>query len=230
MVIDGAIGVKLGIEVLKRTAPSGLVRVRTWLTGHEVLVVGQPRAGKTSFVEYLQYGILEPEQETAKTIETEKSVTFCVKVGRDSSLELKVRRSVDVPGQVGPVEHALIAKKRRPSAIVVVLDLATPLVGPESAGEWLLQFCQHLDTHLSENPAMRKRFKSLMIVANKIDKVHEQTISGRIEHFRKQLKKGFTHVFGTRSFPILPCVMVETNSGSKQVDAIIVRLAKALSK
>jgi GTPase SAR1 family protein len=232
MVIESAIGVKLGIEVLKRTAPSGLARVRTWLTGHEVLVVGPPRAGKTSFVEYLQYGILEPEQETVKTIETEKSATFSVKVGRDSSLELRVRRTVDVPGQVGPVEHALIAKKRQPSAIVVILNLATPIAGTESAGEWLLQFCQNLDMHLAEDRAMKKRLKTLMVVANKSDKVPSQTITKRLEHFRRQLKRSFNHAFTSKtgSLPILPCVLVETSDGSKQVDAVIVRLAKALSK
>jgi hypothetical protein len=91
---------------------NGLARVHTWLTGNEVLVVGPARTGKTSFVDYLRYGVLEPERETEKTIGTQKSASFRMKIGRDSSLELKVKRAVDVAGQIGPIEHASVVSAK----------------------------------------------------------------------------------------------------------------------
>jgi GTPase SAR1 family protein len=235
MPVDGgAIGLKVAIDLVKRPAMTGLARVHTWLTGNEVLILGPARAGKTSFVEYLRYGVLEPEQETATTIETKKSATFRVKVGRDQSLELKVKRAVDVAGQVGPIEHARLAEERKPHALVVMLDLSAPLTGvsERASGPWLIEFCKHLDERLRDNATMKKRLKTIIFVANKADTQKPDALTRRIDGFRQILKKhlGMSLTTKVDAIPILPCTLVQTENGTGTADAVIVRLAKALAE
>ena len=231
----GAIGLKVAIDLVKRPATSSLARVHTWLTGHEVLVLGPARAGKTSFVDYLQYGVPEPEQETDKTITTRKTATFSVKIGRDSLLELKVRRAVDVAGQVGPIEHARIAETRKPHALVVLLDLSAPLAGrsERATGTWLVEFCKHLDGRLRTNAKMRKRLKTIIFAANKRDTLDEAGAAKRIDAFRKIVKRELSQSFSTRvdSIPIMPCILVKTSDATTSLaDDVITRLAKALKE
>jgi hypothetical protein len=229
MSIDGgAIGLKIAIDLVKRPAMSGLARVHSWLTGHEVLVVGPARAGKTSFVEYLQYGVLEPEQETAKTLDLRKSATFRLKIGRNSSLELKVRRAVDVAGQVGPMEHAKIVEERRPHAVVVLLDLSAPVT---HSAAWLTDFCKHLDERLRTNMGAKKRLKVIVFVANKQDTLSPDAAVRRIERFKQIIKKQMAFAFPTRvdSIPVMPCILVQKDNAVAMADAITIRLAKALA-
>ena len=229
MSIDGgAIGLKVAIDLVKRPAMSGVARVHTWLTGHEVLVLGPARAGKTSFVDYLQYGVLEPEQETAKTLDLRKSATFRLKIGRDSSLELKVRRAVDVAGQVGPMEHAKIVEERKPHAVVVLLDLSAPVT---HSATWLTDFCKHLDERLRSNPGAKKRLKTIVFVANKQDALTPDAAVKRIERFRQIVKKHLVLAFSTKvdSIPIMPCILVQKDNAIGLADAITLRLAKALA-
>jgi putative ribosome biogenesis GTPase RsgA len=67
--IAAAAVVKAGLSLLERTAPAGLGRIRSWWKGKTILVLGQARAGKSTFLDYLQHGIFEEEQDTEKTLE-----------------------------------------------------------------------------------------------------------------------------------------------------------------
>jgi hypothetical protein len=235
MPVDGgAIGLKIAIDLVKRPAMNGLARVHTWMTGHEVLVLGPARAGKTSFVDYLRYGVLEPAQETEKTLDIESTTTFRVKVGRDSSLELKVKRAVDVAGQVGPIEHARIAERRRPHALVVMLDLSAPVTGASerASGPWLIEFCKHLDERIRSNAKMKKRLKTIIFVANKHDTQSPEAAARRIDSLRKIIRKHLEMSFTTTvdSIPMLPCTLIQTDDTPVLADAVIIRLAKALSE
>ena len=208
--------------------------MHTWLTGHEVLILGPARAGKTSFVDYLRYGVLEPEQETEKTLDVETTATFRVKIGRDASLELRVKRAVDVAGQVGPIEHARIAEKRRPHALIVLLDLSAPITGTSdrASGPWLIEFCKYLDEGLRMNTAMRKRLRTIIFVANKRDTQTGDSATKRIEGFRKIIKRHLSTSLATKvdSIPIMPCSLIQCDDAVSFADAVIVRLAKALSE
>lgn len=55
----GAVLLKVGVAVVERVAPGGLALFKSWLKGKEVMIVGQARAGKTTFIDYLQYGFLK---------------------------------------------------------------------------------------------------------------------------------------------------------------------------
>ena len=77
----GAALVEVGLWAIDRAAPRGLAFVRSWMRGRQILVVGPPRAGKTTFIDYLQYGLFEPEKHTAKTLKTSRSARFDVRMG-----------------------------------------------------------------------------------------------------------------------------------------------------
>lgn len=53
----GVVALEVGVEILTRVVPKGVAWVKTALTGKRILIVGQPRAGKTSLAKYLQFGI-----------------------------------------------------------------------------------------------------------------------------------------------------------------------------
>lgn len=235
MSVDGgAIGIKVAIDLIKRPALTGLARVHTWLAGKDVLVLGPARAGKSSFRDYFQYGVLEPEQETEKTLDLQKSATFRVRIGRDESLELKVRGASDVAGQVGPIEHARIAERRKPHCVVVILDLSAPVTGSShrATGPWLIEFCKHLDERLRNNKGMKKRLKAVVFVANKYDRQKDEAAGKRIQAFKGIIKRHLEPSLGTKveGIPVMPCILVQTDHGSKLADAVIVRIAKALRK
>jgi len=165
MAIDGgAIGLKLALDMVQRPAMTGLARVHTWLTGNEVLILGPARAGKTSFVDYLRYGVMEPEQETEKTLGVEKTASFRVRIGRDASLELKLKRAVDVAGQIGPIEHARLVEEKKPHAIIIMLDLSAPMSGisDRASGPWLIEFCKHFEERYRDDKRLKEDARFLV--------------------------------------------------------------------
>jgi len=231
---EGAIAAEVILDLVARPAMNGLARVHTWFTGKEVLILGPARAGKSSFSEYLQYGLLEPEQDTPTTITPHKSASFRLKIGRGSSLEMKVKRAVDVAGEIGPIEHARLAEERKPEAIVVLLDIDAPVAGrsKNATSPWLVAFCKHLKQRLVEEPKMKKRLKALLFVANKRDKVSDATAEVRIAAFKDIIHKHLGEAFGplSESEFVLPCILIRHPRATEFADAVVSRLARSLSK
>jgi GTPase SAR1 family protein len=230
---SSAILMKLGIDLVARPAQRGLARLTTWAAGHEVLVLGPARAGKTSFAEYLQYGILEKEQETATTVNTHQSASFRVKIGRSDALELKVRRTVDLPGEYGAMKHAQTVEERKPRAVLVILNLSAPLMGASkhATGPWLVTFSKYLASKLRTDEKLRKKLKCILFVANQRDKIEETLAAKKIAAIRRIVEKHLGDSFepGATAIQIMPCILVENPNFTALADAVIVRLAKALA-
>ena len=227
--VDGtAIGIKIGIEVIKKTTPKGFAWLTTYIGGKEILILGPGKAGKTSFVDYLQFGILEHESEHHKTHHVDLTPTFELSMGQEGALKLKVRRAVDTPGQIGPVAHAELVKERKPHAILLMLDLTK---AQSTSIAWIKEFSEHLDTVCRDNKKIIKKIRTIIVILNKFDKCKADTY----QKYRSSIKKGITlnikEVIGPEKcgkIPILPCVAVENKDGSKHIDAIIRKLAKEL--
>jgi GTPase SAR1 family protein len=230
----GASIVKVGVAVIQRAAPSGIALLKSWLKGKEVLIVGQARAGKTTFVEYLRYGLFEDEKEKEKTKREEKTARFNVKMGRDSSLELSVKRVRDVPGQWGPMAHADLVVDHRPHALLIFIDLTRPLRGESerASAAWLVEFCRHLESRWRIKGRKANRIKSIILVMNKLDKSDARKMESRKKEFRKILDAELREARGRMmdEIAILPCVVVTNPEGTKAVDSVITHLAKALAK
>lgn len=145
---------------------------------------------------------------------------------------MSVRRSVDVPGQLGPMEHARIIARRRPKAVVVILDISSPPQGRSSdaTAKWLTDFCRHLNAALKTSPALKKALRALIFVGNKADKVKENVASIRSQSLERIVRMHLTEFYGPEvtAIPIMPCVLVENEAGTKHADAVIVRLAKSM--
>ncbi len=221
------------MAIIERAAPYGIALFKSWLKGKEVLVVGQARAGKTTFIDYLHYGIFEDEKETSKTLDKHPSPRFNIKMGRDSALELSVKTVVDIPGQWGPMAHADLVFARRPQSVIIVLDATAPLTKePLGSEPWLREFCRHLENNWRAKGKSRNRLKCLIVLLNKIDKATAKAIDIRKKAFRKVLDTELHTARGKmiEDIAIVPCVLVTNSNGTKSVDSAIAHLAKALTK
>ena len=228
----GAVLVKLGMTVLQRTAPKGIALVSSWWRGKEILIVGQPLAGKSTFIDYLQYGLFEDEKETAKTQVVSKTARFNVKMGRDAALELVVKTVFDTPGQIGAVAHADQAFEKRPHGILLFIDLTRPLTGPShrAVTAWLREFARRLETRWGVRGRKRNRLRCMIVVLNKADKVSADRIEKYKATLRRIVQDELHDARGgmLEEVAIMPCILVTNTQGTRPADSVIAYLAKAL--
>ena len=227
---SATLALKVGLKVFQRVAPGGIEKVVNWIRGSEILIVGQARAGKTSFIDYFQYGILDFEDETEKTYQTETTSTFKIKMGRDTSLELIVRKGVDVPGQVGAIEHANIAYSRNPQAVVIILDITTPLTGESDRASysWLKEFCLHYEKlWITKGKKRKNKLKSMVVVINKIDKDVGEKWKKYKKSYRSALKKlRFSRSENLKQIRVMPSILIRDHTDGNEADQIISIIAK----
>lgn len=216
-------------RAVRRGTPKGLARLRTYATGKEILVLGPSTAGKSKFAEYLQLGRLHPEGEREMTYRLTKSPTFTLTLGADGRFVLNVRRTVDTPGQTGPVQHATLVGERKPHAIVIMLDCtkaASTTIG------WLRLFCNRLDTVLRKGHHTRKKLSEITVVLNKRDKIDSERCEELAASVREVLVRHLSVILGTdraKTLPILECISIQTPQGSGLIDAVLAHLAEQLA-
>jgi hypothetical protein len=218
-------------ELFKWAVPKGWAALRAWLRGKRLLIIGQARAGKTTFRKYLQWGLFDDEHDSVVTPELEASERFSIDVGRNASLQWFISTAIDSPGQVGPVEHANVAYEQNPDVIIIVLDLTTPLDGePDRAsGAWLQTFCRRFEVKWRvNNKRKRNRLTSLMVLTSKFDKVPAADSETRKMRYREilnnELREGRGKMRG--DIKIVECVMVRTMHQRKFLDRAIAELAQ----
>jgi GTPase SAR1 family protein len=224
---------KAGLDVIVRVTPYFWARCKYWIWGKELLIVGQARAGKTTFQKYLWNQIFDDEMDTEETPEISMSDQFDVKVGREGNLKFNVSRAVDIPGQVGATEHANLAFERNPHALVIVLDLTTDLEGePDRASAaWLRRFCRRLESHWRcVGRKKASRLKSMILVMNKVDKAGQERADFNMKEYNKILQEQLHSARGQimKEIPIMPCSVVTNLEGEKLVQRVIRELAESL--
>jgi len=203
--------------------------------GRRILVIGAARSGKTSFLKYLQYGLLAPEGEQTPSYgwgkkrdqNHHKTKNFVVKTGRDNMLQLHVRNVIDVVGQVPAESHAQFVRKHKPHALVIMLDSSIPLKGPNSAGNWLKSFSAELALILSDDAAVRRSLQTMIVVMNKADKSNAGQLTNRKNAVLGILKRGLgaTMPIRPQDIPVLPCILVENSDAGRLADTVIKKLA-----
>lgn len=220
--------VKLGGTIISQ-APKGFKYIKSLLTGKTIIIVGQERAGKTTFLDYFQYGFFEDEKDTSKTYDITPSVRFDVKLGRNEILEISVKTVIDVPGQAGAVLQAKEIYKQKPHAILIFIDVNRPL---KPSSEWLVEFCKRLETYWRTNKHKGNRVKSIILVLNKKDKTNAKIIESRKKAFQKILNAELKEAKGSMmdDVVVIPTAMVNNPDGTKSADGLIAHLAKALVK
>ncbi|BBO32096.1 hypothetical protein PLANPX_1708 [Lacipirellula parvula] len=227
----GAIGVKVGLEVLRRTAPRGIKWLSTFYNGIELLIIGPGGAGKTSISDYLQFGELEDHRPHEKTLDVTKSSTFEIACGKNESLKLRIRRTVDVPGQTGPVEHANLVRDRRPHAILIVFDANSSV---KSLQEWLDPFCERIDAIFREDSSLQRKLRGVFVALNKRDLVQSHHFSARQAKVKKCLLDGLGPIHGVqkaKAIPVVGTIAIKVDGGdARLLDTLIRTIAKQIRK
>ena len=217
------------VETPRRVPVKGLSRLAAYLRGKEILILGPGNAGKTKFAQYLRLAALDPEGKREMTYAVTKSPAFVLGLGGEEGLELKVRRAVDTPGQVGPLQHALLVARRRPHAVIVMLDCSGD---PRSMLRWFCLFCDALDAVLRKVPFVPRRLQEIVVILNKRDKIDDREFAKLRQAVRKVLERFLSVVWGeerVRSIPILECISVRTGRGTALIDGVIAQLAERLA-
>ncbi len=224
----------IGISTIERSVPTLVGTVTRWWYSKRVLVAGQMRAGKSTFIDYLHHGIFAEESATQKTYDPERTRLFDLAVGKDKSLEVTLHSVTDLPGQVGAAEHAKIAFTEKPHGILVFLDLTTSLTGqPDRAvGAWADEFCTRLEKLWTAWGGRNTTLKSLIFVLNKRDKVDQSAEDKYRKAVQAAVKGQLKNALGsiTADIEILACTAVKTDEGTARIDAIITQMAKELSR
>jgi GTPase SAR1 family protein len=226
-----AVLLKMGLELFVKTSNTTWGYFREWMKRKDVFVIGQPRAGKTTFIDYIQYGLFAEEQETLKTLKVTTSSQHTVSVGKNEKLSMTVR-AVDVPGQYGAGDHARLAFEKNPHAILVFLDLSKPLNAKITGSvTYLAEFCERLNGLWRLSERKNNRLKCLVVVANKLDKIGTAEWEEAKKAFGSELRVLNEGLGRMENPPVVrPCVMIKNEQGDKLVANIVTHLAKELSK
>lgn len=142
---------------------------------------------------------------------------------------LRVRRTVDTPGQVGPLQHALLVARHRPHAVIVLLDCST-----ESSAtlRWFCLFCDALDSVLRKASSGARGLREIVVILNKRDQIENPQFTNLHQAVRETLERLLSVVWGAawvRSIPILQCTSIRTGRGTALMDACVARLAARLA-
>jgi hypothetical protein len=221
--------VEWGVEMMRRTLVTWFSRLTTYARGKEILIVGPGSAGKTKLAQYLRWGALDPEGQRDMTYCVTKSPAFVMGIGREQGLILRVRRAVDTPGQVGPRHHAILVGRRKPHAVVVMLDCSSSI---SATVRWLCLFCNSLDTVLRKGSYAARRLDAIVVLLNKRDKIDSGESDELREAVRQVLNQYLSVPLGVErvsSIPILECVSVQTGRGTTLIDGVIAQLTEKLA-
>ena len=214
----GAIAVKVGVQLLTRVAPTGLAWVSTWYKGKRLAIVGQPGAGKTSFLRYMQFGVFaDPSMPRQPTEDDSKSAAFSVKSGKDNMLQLQVRSILDTVGQVNARDHARAVIRHKPHALVIVLDISGQWEGDNnySSRFYVSEFLENLAHELDSRAFLARHPSNITVLLNKSDKVDAAVTAEWAKQVRQSLNTKLAK-FGpaVKKIPVLPCSLIEDKGGA----------------
>lgn len=219
--------------VLKVLVPRGIDYLWNKIVGKRILICGLGRSGKSSFQKYLMRGIIVKERETEKTRDHEKISDTKIHLGSSSSFTLRLKTSVDSPGQLGTIEQASSVARYNPHYLFVFLDCSRI----EESKNWFTDFCENLDSQFKYYPYLASNVRSIFIVLNKYDKLTgdaTESVDEKYQKFRKKIKdiaedylkySFFRSLRKVRIPYIFQTICVKTEHGTEFVDELINNLA-----
>jgi hypothetical protein len=226
-----AVLLQLGIQVATRAAPKGVQWLSAKFFWNDIIIVGQPRAGKTSFSNFLRLGVFTSTA-TERTLVTSKSAPFVVPIGRDRALLMKVRGAIDTVGQASAAEHSTLCRKHRPQIIVVVLDLEADWKGPnEYAAEfYLTEFFSHFLTEYNRNKGLRGKLKKVIVLLNKRDVVSAKKAASWINHVETYVRRTIANSAADlrQQTKVMECSLVEDYNDGRFPAAVLQEMAISL--
>ncbi len=97
--------VEAALELAVKAAKSPLDKIIHRWAGKKVLIVGPRDTGKTSFANYLRFGILADEETRVLSEEEEVFSTFSVETAKGQRLSARFRYVRAMPGELHIVKH-----------------------------------------------------------------------------------------------------------------------------
>ena len=233
--MTAGVGEKILTDIAVRGATSLAHRAHKWFTSYDLLILGQERAGKTSFYKFLRQTLLSTDGGLSPpTVDSVNSGIFSFEWQTNTGpLRLEFRNVGDNSGQIGPYKHAELLIHRKPHLLVVVLDLTLRedtdrLHG--GYGTWFSYFCAYIGDMLMNRPRrarrLNSRLKTMLVVLNKVDVLNpsdaDAIVSEAQSKVRTILTTRLSHHLGNRvsNFPIVPCSMVENPRHGTSQDTI----------
>ncbi len=195
------------------------------LRGKKVVVAGPPGAGKSTFMNYMHFGLFYPEQNTEVTIRPREAKNFKYTLGRDRSLLTSIKRALDMPGQPDPRWVAEEVFRERPHALVIVLDTTAPVDDendPRATAVWLRKFCRAADQ--VTRGMRRNRLSTVIVALNKADLSSEAQYREHEKRCKEILREWRASAQGAPDPHILKCISVATGSGTDEtqwIDAVL---------
>ena len=220
--------------VVERAAPTGWKWFKSITQGKTIAVVGPPGSGKSTFVDYLRFGVLRVPEPHEKTYEPNASPRFNLTLGPSKNLQLIVKSVVDFPGQAPDISRVVF--EQRPDVIVIMLDLSAPINEASnlehSSAHWLEEFLTRLDNRWHNSKSGRNKLRSIFIIMNKADLVDDARVKDAETTYRDLLKRHFRSARGPRFEReyIKKCILVENTEDSKLVDSILFDMAKSVTR
>jgi GTPase SAR1 family protein len=216
--------VNLGIKVYEITGIKK--QVVRFFTGKTIVIAGLAGAGKTTFLNYLKYGIFDDESRHIKTIRVEGTPTFAIQTGRNGSLEVDITTAIEVPGQYPPEEHAVRTREYVPHALLIFADAGKL----EESYEWIEEFCNAFEDQWRGK--RNNKIQSIIVVLNKQEKLPPDTIDTALTKLRNLVSEKLQFARGELFAEIksLPCTMVSNPDNSKYIDSLITKLALDLQR
>lgn len=202
--------------------------------GKKVIVVGPPGAGKSTFMDYLHYGVFDPAQSPEVTVRPRTAKNFKFTLGRKKSLVASIKRALDMPGQPDPRWVAEEVFRERPHALIVVLDATAPTddeADPRSTAIWLRKFSRAAEQMARETRGKRNRLRTVVVALNKIDRVSEPELQTREARCQEVLDDWRAGGPGAAPPRILRCISVcvpGRTDGTSWIDAVLSDVAIGL--
>jgi len=228
------IAVGAGVAALLKLAaksPEAVRWLRRYVLGSNILVVGQARAGKTSFYNYLKHGEFADTHPTEPTDRVSKPMRFPVNRGAD--LQFNVSKAFDIPGDLPVSEQIDIVRRKRPKALMIFLSpLRENVEGWLPADEWFGQFTAQLRSLLVLDHKVAKHLRCLKVVLNKIDAINDADREQLLDKLHGILEEEWGKLFTTRlkNVKVIPCTLRKDKGGELSAKVIVLELVSCLRK
>ena len=226
MTEPSAIALKVGIEVFKRAAPSGLAWLKTQIFGENFLLIGESRGGKSSFIFYLEKGVLLPENKNKpRTLEIKDTASFDLTIGETKELRVSVKKATDTRGHDTPLEQSKLVAKKKPNVLLVFLDLTSDWTGNsrEHGYGFLEDLLIELEKRGKGSKRIAKNSRMMCIILNKTDKITTRQYAAKERKIQKLLDsyKTPSWVADANDISVHRCVSVENKDETKHIDKVI---------
>jgi hypothetical protein len=181
---------------------------------------------------YMHYGVFDPEQNPEVTIRAREAKNFKFTVGRNRSLFASIKQAVDMPGQPDPRWIAEEVFQERPHALIVVLDTTAPVddeSDPRSTAVWLHKFCRAADQ--ATRGMRRNRLRTVIVALNKADRSSEAQFQEHERRCKEILREWRASASGASDPHILKCIAVSTGDSASEtrwIDAVLSDVAIGL--